>query len=184
MQKLYVATEKFSPTDGDGWKKYIDWCGLTQLVEVVGLDGMLNPPVLTLKDTYWRYIVNEDYMLDYFTDLDFLRSELRDRQRINLLGTIRAPSVDVSRMVWDGFSFLGYELLDQDNSISALTNCGGFPESFRNDELSERGLILSFRRAVEIQQDLKRLNPQEHHADTNIWAIFRFDDTEATSPQV
>jgi len=178
LQKLYVATERFSPTDSDGWDSYIAWSGLTQLVEVVGLDAMLNPPILTMKETYWDHVVEEDFMLDYFTDLDFLRSELAGHERINLIGTIRRPSGDVSRLAWDGFEFLGYDLLDQHNSTSALTNCGGFSETFRNDELSDRGLIVDYDRAMEICIGLKRANPLERHADTNIWAIFRSSDSD------
>jgi len=175
VQRLYIATEKFGPSDGPGWENYIAWSGLTQLTEVVTLDGMLCRIVLDeIKDSYWPHIVNEDYMLSFFLDLDFLLSELPDAQELNLLGVIRKPAEDVSLLAWDGFTFLGYDLMDKDVGNSALTNCGGFPEAFANSELSNVGLIMDFERAVEIQQTLRRkYYPPEHHADCDLWAIFR-----------
>ncbi|TGR67586.1 hypothetical protein EN866_40555, partial [Mesorhizobium sp. M2D.F.Ca.ET.223.01.1.1] len=76
MQRLYIATEKFGPSDGPRWESYVAWSGLTQLNEVVTLDGMLCPAALgEIKDSYWPHIVNEDFMLGFFVDLDFLLSE-------------------------------------------------------------------------------------------------------------
>ncbi|SIT59764.1 conserved hypothetical protein [Mesorhizobium prunaredense] len=174
MQRLYIANEKFDPVNGTGWTEYILWSGLTQLTEVVTLDGMLCPVALAeTKDSYWPHIVNEDYMLDFFVDLDFLLSELADPSDLNVLGVIRRPSVDVRALDWNGFTFLGYDLLDQDVSISALTNCGGFPDVFANTELSDVGLIPDFDRAVEIRDLLRRMHPSEHHADCDLWAMFR-----------
>lgn len=135
---------------------------------------MLNRPVLAFKDEYWPHVVNEDYMLGYFTDLDFLLSELGGTENANVVGCLRSPPFDVSEMQWDDFCFLGYDLIDRDNDVSALTNCGGFPGVFGNDELSDRGLVTSFDRAVEIQRDLRRTHPEDHHADCNLWAIFRW----------
>ncbi|HEV2502075.1 MAG TPA: hypothetical protein VGV39_03320 [Mesorhizobium sp.] len=174
FQKLYAAMEKFDPSNGTGWHNYIEWSGLFQLTEVVGLDGMLNEIVLSeVKDHYWEKIVNEDFMLHFFTDLNFMLAQIDDVRNLNVIGTIKAPAEDVSGLVWDGFTFCGYELLDQDHDISALTNCGGFPDVFRNDELSSQGLVLDFGRATQIRHDLQQLYPEERHADCNIWAVFR-----------
>ncbi|MEK1923951.1 MAG: hypothetical protein AAAB11_00735, partial [Rhizobium giardinii] len=46
---LYIAVEKFDPSKGLQWRDYIVWSGLTQLDEIVSLDGMLCP--LILKET-------------------------------------------------------------------------------------------------------------------------------------
>lgn len=175
MQRLYIATEKFGPPDGPGWEKYVAWSGLTQLTEVVTLDGMLCPFALPeTKESHWPHIVKEDNMLNFFVDLDFMLSELADTRELNILGVVRGPSEDVSSLEWDKFTFLGYDLMDKDVGNSALTNCGGFPEAFVNSELSSVGLIPDFRRAVEIQRTLRRkYYPPEHHADCDLWAIFR-----------
>ena len=174
MQRLYIATEKFDPSHGTGWGKYIEWSGLTQLTEVVSLDGMLCPTALAeIKDSYWPHIVNEDFMLNFFVDLEFLLSELTDTSNLNILGVIRRPSADVCSLGWDGFTFMGFDLLDKNVDISAMTNCGGFPDVFANEELSCVGLIDDFNRAVEIQGLLYKTHPEERHADCDLWAIFR-----------
>ncbi|MCV9966141.1 hypothetical protein OIU34_30170 [Pararhizobium sp. BT-229] len=172
---LYIAVEKFSPSEGQGWDDYIAWSGLAQLDEVVTLDGMICPFVLEeIKDSYWDHIVKEDGMLNFFTNFDFFMKELGTAQNANVLGVLRNPTLEaVQQGLGDRFRFVGYDLLDQDHSISALTNCGGFPEVFDNAELSTKGLLTDYDRAKEIQRDLRRLHPEERHADCNIWAIFR-----------
>jgi len=71
------------------------------------------------------------------------------------------------------FRFEGYDLADVDGSTSALTNCGGFPLAFSNDELTSHGLLPSLERASEAQQALAAHYPEEHHADCSVWALFR-----------
>ncbi|WP_292132320.1 hypothetical protein [Mesorhizobium sp.] len=68
---------------------------------------------------------------------------------------------------------MGYDLMDQAVGVSALTNCGGFPDVFANAELSRVGLIDDFDRAVETRDSLRRMHPEERHADCDLWAIFR-----------
>jgi hypothetical protein len=182
FQKLYIATEKFEASSGKAWNDYVDWSGLRHLNEIIGLDGMICKAVLEeIKGDYWDHIVNEDNMTCFFTDFDFLLGEIGDPTNLNVIGAIRAPREDVSSMPWGGFIFRGYDLLDQDHSVSALTNCGGFPDAFRNDELSDCGLIPRFDRAVEIQRDLRKLYPMEHHADCNVWAVFKWQGPPAST---
>ncbi len=177
MIPLYIAVEKFSPSHGQGWDDYIAWSGLTQLDEVVSLDGMICPVILEeIKDSYWDHIVHEDGMLNFFTDFDFFMKELGTVQNTNVFGVLRNPTLEaVQQGLGDRFRLVGYDLLDQDHSISALTNCGGFPDVFDNAELSTKGLLTDYGRAKEIRRDLRRLHPEEHHADCNIWAIFRMN---------
>jgi hypothetical protein len=56
---------------------------------------------------------------------------------------------------------------------SALTNCGGFPKAFANSELSRWGLLPTLGRAREVQRALRKNYPSEHHADCNVWALYR-----------
>ena len=77
MTPLFVARERFGPADGDRWFKYIEWSGLTQLQEVVTLDSRLCPSVLPeIKDNYWPHILNQDFCLEFFTNLNFLKAQL------------------------------------------------------------------------------------------------------------
>jgi hypothetical protein len=174
---LYIAVRKFGPSQGPQWGEYIAWSGLTQLDEVVTLDGMICPVILQeTKASYWDHIVNEDGLLNFFTDLDFLMQELGSPANVNILAVLRNPTeAAVKEGMGERFRFVGYELLDQDHSVSALCNCGGFPDVFANAELSTKGLLESYSRAREVQRDLKERYPGERHADCNVWAIFRMD---------
>jgi hypothetical protein len=174
MQPCYIATETFTPRH-EVWNKYIAWSGLTQLDEVVSLDPMLCPSLLPdIKTEYWPHIVNEDYMLNFFVDLEFLLDQVAEVAERNLLCVFRNPLVEPSLPAASlNFQFLGYDLVDVQASASALTNCGGFPEVFDNSELSPKGLLTSRARAWEVQAELRRRYPEESHADCHVWAIFR-----------
>lgn len=159
MQQWFIATEPFSPSDGAKWTKYVSWSGLSHLNEVVSLDPMLYPTVLpTIKDEYWPHIVNEDFMLNFFVDLDFLLEQVSNVTAMNLLCVYRNPLTDAppprGRMQ---FEFLGYDLVDVEGSASALTNCGGFPGAFAKSELSPKGLLTSHTRALEVQGNLRSI---------------------------
>ncbi len=175
MKPWFIATERFNPTNGDDWSRYIEWSGLKQLDELVSLDPMLCPTVLPkIKDSYWSHIVNEDFTLNFFTDLDFLLNEISNIQERNLLCVVRNPQSTLPFHASSvAFEFLDYDLMDVEGSASALTNCGGFPEVFANNELSSKGLLSSYARAFEIQTQLRTYYPNEHHANCHVWSISR-----------
>jgi len=52
------------------------------------------------------------------------------------------------------FKFMGYDLIEEFTRISALTNCGGFPKAFLNNDLNKSGLIKSYEQAILIQKSL------------------------------
>jgi hypothetical protein len=136
---------------------------------------MLCPSLLpNVRDDYWPHIVHEDFMLNFFIDLDFLLGQLPDRVKRNLLCVFRnplsEPPLPASTVK---FEMLGYDLVDVQASASALTNCGGFPGVFDNSELSAKGLLTSCTRALEVQSELRRKYPEEPHANCHVWAILR-----------
>ena len=175
MRPWYIATETFTPAHGPAWASYVAWSGLRQLDEVVSLDPMLCPTLLPqTRREYWPHIVNEDFMLNFFVSLDFLRGEIAGLPRHNLLcvyrNPVEAPAAPEAPVT---FEFMGYDLVDVQASASALTNCGGFPEAFDGAELSSKGLLTSLARARAVQSQLRAKYPDEPHADCHIWAIFR-----------
>lgn len=172
MPAYFIATERFD-TLSSGWQKYIAWSGLTQLEEVVSLDSSLCPTVLPdIKPEYWDYIVNEDFMVRYFTDFEYLSKEIAEIPVKNVLCVFQNPD-DSNLQTPSGFEFIGYDLVERDTRISALSNCGGFRDAFSNAELSSRGLLISHSRAREVQEALRRHYPNEPHARCDLWAIFR-----------
>ena len=121
MVPWYIATEKFTSRH-DAWANYIAWSGLSQLDEVVSLDSMLCGRLLPeTKDDYWPYIVNEDFMLDFFVDLEFLLARLPDTAERNLLCVYRNPPNEPSSPSGPvNFEFVGYDLVDVNLSRACL----------------------------------------------------------------
>jgi hypothetical protein len=176
MGPLYVVTERFGPERGAEWDRYIAWSGLSQLSEVVSLDCILCPFVadeVLAED--WPHIVNEDFMLSYFHDLDYLLRRVGDIHDKNLLCLFRDPEGPTSPPVTDReFVFEGYDLVDVSGGVSALTNCGGFAEAFAGAELSSHGLLPSLDRANEVRRTLRERYSGHGHEDCHVWAIHRF----------
>jgi len=173
MQPWFIATQRFDSSDV-GWQKYLAWSRLEQLNEVISLDPSLCPSVLPeIKREYWDHIVNEDFLLNFFVDLDYLRGETAGVQNKNLLCVFRNPSSHPNSNIPNDFEFVGYDLIDKKATNSALTNCGGFPKAFSNGELSAKGLLTTYQRSREVQELLRREYPHEHHADCDLWPIFR-----------
>jgi hypothetical protein len=175
VKPWYLATEPFSPRLRPGeWAKYVASSGLSQLQEVVTLDNLLCPPVLhEIKAEYWPHIVNEDFMLHFFTDLEFMLNEVRHVSEKNVLCAFRNPESAPNPPRSESWSFVGYDLVDTFGGNSALTNCGGFPRAFSSTELSAFGLLSSLERAKEIRHVLREEYPEEHHAHCHVWALFR-----------
>ena len=167
MEPLFVATEPFDPTCV-GWEGYMSGCQISQLREVVSLDGLLCPSLLVPEEDYGCY-----------KDLDSLIDEIAGIPEYNLLCVYHEPKGPPPPYRGSvTFELLGYDLIEADDwigGISALTNCPpGFPKAFANSELSTKGLIESYERAREVQRELRRhYYPQEPHADCDIWSIAR-----------
>ena len=175
FESLFIATERFDPSDGVKWNNYVEWTRIPNLREVVSLDCMLCSHLPEqMCDEDWPHIVNESFRLGYFYDLDYLAGRVADKPRRNILGLYRNSETHIPTPPGPGqFVFLGYDLIEEQTQISALTNCGGFPEIFSNDELNEFGLVHSFTRTREIRQLLAKQNPEEPHAQCEMYAILR-----------
>ena len=83
------------------------------------------------------------------------------------------PDQECIKIDVDGFEFVGYDLLDKGFYMSALTNCGGFDETFLPTDLNDKGLIDGLEKAYDIKKRLLENNPYEYHADTNVIAVWR-----------
>ncbi len=70
---LFIAVERFDPSDGEKWQKYFQWANIPSLTEVISLDSLLCPHIVNqFQPEDWAHIVNEDFRLDYFHDLEYL----------------------------------------------------------------------------------------------------------------
>ena len=174
----YIAVTPFDPSSGARWEVYIAWSGLTQLTELVSFDNSLCPNVLeSLTAEDWAHNVLEDYVLFFFTDLAYLLARTTGRTPVNILAAVRNPAEECRQAFPDPrFTFKGFDLVDIHGDLSALTNCGGFPLAFSNAELTDCGLIGVFDRACEINRSLRANYPHEHHAQCDIWALWKMAD--------
>jgi hypothetical protein len=175
MEAVFVAKRRFDPSAGDNWRRFVAWSGLTQLREVVSLDGMLCPTVpeeLVAAD--WNHNVHADYQTSHFHSLDYLLARVAGEASLNILAVLQSPSApDLETVDIPGFAFAGFDLLDVCGDVSALTNCGGFDEVFAKAEVSDLGLVRDLERAYEIQRGLRTAYPAERHAQCQVWAIWR-----------
>lgn len=178
VEVLFIATKRFDPAEGDMWRSYCQWANIPALREVVSLDGILCEHLITdFTDEDWAHIVNADFRLGYFRDLDYLLSRVSSVRRRNILGLYRNPQQHIESPPAAGeFTFLGYDLIEEMTQVSALVNCGGFPKVFANDELNEFGLVANFARALEIKRRLPAEYPNEPHADCELYAVWRLKE--------
>jgi hypothetical protein len=176
---LFIATERFDAADGEKWDRYCEWAKIPSLTELVSLDSMMCPHVITdFTDEDWNHIVCEDFRLSYFHHLDYLKLRVQGRSRINILGVYRNPETHITTPPASAsFSFVGYDLIEEMTQISALNNCGGFPDVFRNDELNQFGLLEDFARATEVRRHLRERYPNESHAGCELYALWRLNDS-------
>ena len=99
--------------------------------------------------------------------------QINNIEKKNVLCVFRNPQQIPTASSAANFKFIGYDLVEVNGGISALTNCGGFPDVFANAELSEVGLLTEFGRANKVQALLRSLHPNDPHANCDLWAIFR-----------
>lgn len=182
MTFLYTARGTFDQNNngnGMSWASYIEWSKLIRLTELISLDGMLNE-ILIEPDRNnandWNFIHTfNQYETGFFTTMEYVLNRLKAPNKFHLLTVVIEPDYDCRNINVDSFNFIVYDLLDQSFGISALTNCGGFDETFLPTDLNDKGLIDDFSTAYDINRRLLQNNPNEFHADTNVIAVWRHD---------
>jgi len=175
MRVIYIAVERFKPASGESWRSFIEWSGLTQLREVVSLDGMLCPSVVgDLTDEDWEHNVREDYLIHLFHDLDHVLRKLDGDDKADVLALMRNPTAAEAGSFLDPrFVFRGFDLVELQTGVSALVNCGGFDRAFAPTDLSDCGLLTDHAKASRVQELLRAEYPDEPHADCDLWAIWQ-----------
>ncbi|MEI7685244.1 MAG: hypothetical protein WCL32_09470 [Planctomycetota bacterium] len=176
MPVIYSAVQRFDPICGDAWNKFIDWSGLTQLREVISLDGILCPSIFQeLAPEDWEHNVQEDFKTQLFRDLDYVLNKAVGNNRVNVLALKQEPTpAELFEFADPRFVFRGFDMIECDGgNISALVNCGGFPKAFSTTDLSEYGLLGDHAKALKVQKLLQAEYPDEQHADCDLWAIWQ-----------
>ena len=171
----YTATMKFDPSRGAAWVSYYEWAKIPPLRELVTLDTTHRAEELwVLIEPDWTYNIHKDYLIAFFWNLDYLLQRFENkRDNVNILAVCLEPSFEVREIFKDSrFEFQGYDLIGE-GDISAINNCGGFDDAFQTSDISEVGLFSTYILAREAQRLLRQHYPSEHHADCELWAIWK-----------
>lgn len=176
MMPIFTACQRFSPQSGDAWSSYIEWSGLRHIEELVSMDSILCPSLIDQPDgADWDFNIHADYRCHWFHDYKYLKLRVNyDPSRHNLLAISECPTEAPEPI--DQFTFCGYDVLDGDNSVSVLTNCGGFPEIFSANDLNQFGLITDLGRVTEIAETIRLKELDYHCCDCRVWGIARYSD--------
>jgi hypothetical protein len=144
---------------------------------VVSVDTILNEPLVepdyNSADDWDHIVIDNNFQTGFYTTLDFVLRKSKPKDRFNVLAIVVNPTEPCNEISLKDFEFVGYDLLDKEYGTSPLTNCGGLNESFFPSDLNSFGLIDSYEKAYTIRQALFEKNPEEHHADTNVIAVWR-----------
>jgi hypothetical protein len=173
---FYSINKRFGSFCGDSWQTYVAWRGISQVQETVTTDLMLCSSVLAdLIDLDWTYNIHENYRTHLFHDADYLSQRVNFDPAIHNLLAI-APNPSSATQIPDHFVFCGYDILDSQDSISVLLNCGSFPSIFTDSELNPFGLLSDRDRVYEIANAIQIAYPEEAHCcDCRVWLISRSD---------
>ena len=120
-----------------------------------------------------KEIVSFDCCLMDMYEIESHDTPLRsDTQQI--VAVMLRPGIDpLEYMEKRGFTFCGYDLVEDITFISSITNCGGEFSSIPYEKLTEFGLLPTYKDAVLAQLALVEEAPENHHAYCMIYEIWR-----------
>ena len=118
-------------------------------------------------------IVSFDCCLFEMNEIESSKSN-SDFESQQIMAVIIRPQIDeASYLENKGFEFCGYDLVESETSISAITDCGAMFESIPYSKLTKFGLLPTYKDAVLTQLALVEECPYEHHAYCDIYEIWR-----------
>lgn len=173
-QWLFTLRERFRPGISAGWDKYLSFSQFAHIRELVTLDSIMCPQVITeLCDEDWNHNVHEDYRTHLFRNADYLLTRPPvDPRRRQVLAIRERP--DGAEAVPPGFARCGFDIVDAFNDISCLTNCGPIPEAFAPSQVNDYGLLPDVETARAVRDAMRRLQPEDPHlGQCEVWLIAR-----------
>ena len=180
----YAAIERFDPGNGERWVGFTRWLGRTDLQRIVTLDSSLCPPVVHPQSAEdWQYVAKEEFMIDFFTQLEFVRKRTAGHRPSELIAIARDPSAAVvGEFPHPGFELAGFDIVDSQFSGSIIFNPNRFPGAINVSKLSpESGLIRSRDWAFKVRDTLGRRHPGREDARCHVWAVWRYTGMDGES---
>jgi hypothetical protein len=173
----YTAIERFDADNGERWVGFTRWLGRTDLKRIVTLDSALCPSVVHPESANdWQYVAKEEFMLDFFTDFDFVRKRTTGHRPSEVIAVARDPSAEeVKGFPHPDFELAGFDIVDTQFAGSVIFNPNRFPGVINVSKLSpESGLIRSRDWAFKVRDTLCRRHPDREDARCYVWAVWRY----------
>ena len=166
----YKIIEQFGPNDGEKWTGYINWRGLA-LESFDSVDSLLRPDLFIPKsNSDWENCVNEDFKLSLITNSQYAESIIPSYKNAILIGV----ETDIGERYETKESFLGFDIIDEQCSISLLTNWGTDDENIMNPHIENNGLVKDLKQAINIKNILRNTFSEDAHAEfCEVWAIYK-----------
>lgn len=171
---FFTARRRFTPDQIQLWNSYLKFSGFTHISELVSLDSILCPELIeNLIDNDWAYNVQADYRITWFTNLAYLRQRIRWHiGQDQILAILENPTHN--HPIPERFEFCGFDLLDDQDNNSVLTNCGQFPSIFSPADVNNFGLLANLETANTIAANIRAEFPDEPHCrNCRVWQIAR-----------
>jgi hypothetical protein len=169
----YKVIEYFGPKH-PAWYDFSGHHWIKPLLAFDSIDGILCPDVFTPSTKRdWSHCVTEDFKISLLTDLEYARQVRQAYPNSRLVGVEEDTNCDGQP------GLLGYDILDEYNHVSVLTNWGPNDEDhpLKAFPVASNGLISSYESASAAASFLRREYASADHASgATVWAIFSFDD--------
>ncbi len=176
----YAAIERFDPDNGERWVGFTRWLGRTDLKRIVTLDSALCPTVVHPESADdWQFVAKEEFMLDFFTDLNLVHQRIAGHRPAEVIAVARDPAAEtVAAFPHPGFELAGFDLVDTQFTGSVIFKPDRFPGAVNVSKLSpESGLIKSRYWAFKVRDTLRRRHPGREDARCCVWAVWRYIGT-------
>lgn len=169
----YRISEKFGPQN-DNWNAYIEWAGLQNCREFYSIDGIMREGLFTPKSAEdWENCVNADFRIHLITNIDFAKKIVSRYSDAEILGVVENPRSS-KEMIPADHILMGYDIIDEYNNISLLTNWGGIERGIKNLKLNRCALIDDLDYAYELKEILhKDFSNDEHAKGCEVWSVYR-----------
>ena len=170
----YTTIEQFDSGNGERWVGFTRWLGRTDLKRVITLDSALCPTVVHPESANdWQFVSKEEFMLDFFTSLDFVLRRVAGHRPSVVLAVARDPSSEeVERFPHPDFELAGFDVVDTQFTASALLN-NRFPTVITVSKLSAgSGLLKSREWAFKVRDTLRQRHPDREDARCYVWAVW------------
>ena len=172
MKMIYRISKKYGPQSSD-WEAYLEWSGLQNCQEFYSIDGIKRKGLFipwTVEE--WENCVNADFKINLITNLAYAKKIISDYDEGEILGVIENPGFSSEEIPPDHI-LMGYDILDEYNDISLLTNWGGKKRGIQNLTLNRYALLDDIDYAYQLKEMLHKNFPDDEHARAcEVWSVY------------